>query len=78
MKLEIWLRKNGEEPKLHNVYQGKNWKGIRCYFETPKGAFIDYKKNVYFENQYRKKGIELEKWTPYYGQEIMCHFIKEE
>jgi hypothetical protein len=54
MKIQVWLRKDGEE-KIVNTYTGKDWKGIRCYFDSPKGAYVDYKTNTFVITRSRRE-----------------------
>ena len=76
MKIEVWIRKNGEE-KLFKVYEnGKDWKGIRCYFQSPKGAYVDYKQNTFFITSSRSRKLGV--WYPFGDGDEKYEFIKED
>ena len=76
MKIQVWLTKEGEE-KIVKTYIDKDWKGIRCYFDSPKGAFIDYKTNTFVIT--RSRSVKLGEWRELgNGNQEKYEFIKEE
>lgn len=77
MKIEVWVRKDGEERVSKTYTGGKDWKGIRCYFDSPKGAYVDYKTNTFVITRSRSR--KLGEWKPLGdGSDEKYEFVREE